>query len=55
MKNVSEGILDPRDTYPSVADWERKAKKLAAKYIENFEQYCVNDAAIALKASGPQL
>jgi len=40
---------------PSVADWERKAKKLAAKYIENFEQYCVKTLAIALKASGPQL
>ena len=55
LKNVSEGILDPRDTYPSSADWEVKARLLAAKYIENFEQYCVNDAAIALKASGPQL
>lgn len=55
LNNVSEGILDPRDTYPSAADWEVKAKQLAAKYIENFEQYCVNDAAIALKASGPQL
>jgi len=55
LNNVSEGILDPRDTYPTEADWTAKAKKLAAKYIENFEQYCDNDAAIALKVAGPQL
>jgi len=38
-----------------VADWETKAKSLAAKYIKNFEQYCDNDAAKALIPSGPQL
>jgi len=55
LKNVSEGILDPRDTYPTEADWTTKAKLLAAKYIANFEQYCDNEAAIAMKAAGPQL
>ena len=55
LNNVSEGILDPRDTYPTEADWTAKAKLLAAKYIANFEQYCDNDAAIALKVAGPQL
>jgi phosphoenolpyruvate carboxykinase (ATP) len=55
LKNVSEGILDPRDTYPTEADWTVKAKQLAAKYIANFEQYCDNDDAIALKVAGPQL
>jgi len=55
LNNVSEGILDPRDTYADKAEWEAKARSLAAKYIKNFEQYCDNDAAIALIASGPQL
>ncbi|MDR2499303.1 MAG: phosphoenolpyruvate carboxykinase (ATP) [Tannerellaceae bacterium] len=55
LNNVSEGILDPRDTYSKVSEWEEKAKSLAAKYIKNFEQYCDNDAAKALIASGPQL
>ncbi len=55
LKNVSEGILDPRDTYPSEAEWTEKAKILAAKYLKNFEQYCDNDAAKALIPSGPQL
>ena len=55
LNNVSEGILDPRDTYPTEAEWTEKAKILAAKYIKNFEQYCDNDAAKALIPSGPQL
>ena len=55
LNNVSEGILDPRDTYADKAEWEAKARSLAAKYIKNFEQYCDNDAAKALISSGPQL
>jgi len=55
LNNVDGGILDPRDTYADVAEWETKAKSLAAKYIKNFEQYCDNDDAKALIPSGPQL
>ena len=54
LEGVSD-ILDPRNTYTDVAEWETKAKKLAGMYIENFKQYCDNDAAIALIPSGPQL
>ncbi|MCD8264782.1 MAG: phosphoenolpyruvate carboxykinase (ATP) [Tannerellaceae bacterium] len=54
LNNVSD-ILDPRNTYADVAEWETKAKSLAAKYIKNFEQYCDNDDAKALIAAGPQL
>ena len=55
LNNVDSNILDPRDTYADVAEWETKAKSLAAKYIKNFEQYCDNDDAKALIPSGPQL
>ncbi|SIQ04024.1 phosphoenolpyruvate carboxykinase (ATP) [Chryseobacterium sp. RU37D] len=55
LPNVSEGILDPRDTYSDVAEWEEKAKDLAAKYIKNFEQYCNTEEGKKLVASGPQL
>lgn len=54
LEGVSD-ILDPRKTYADVAEWQAKAEKLAAMYIKNFEQYCDNDAAKALIASGPQL
>ncbi|RMZ61072.1 phosphoenolpyruvate carboxykinase (ATP) [Chryseobacterium nematophagum] len=55
LSNVSEGILDPRDTYENVSDWEDKARDLAAKYIKNFEQYCNTDEGKKLIFSGPQL
>jgi phosphoenolpyruvate carboxykinase (ATP) len=55
LNNVDGGILDPRDTYADVAEWETKAKSLAGKYIKNFEQYCDNDDAKSLIPSGPQL
>jgi len=55
LPNVSEGILDPRDSYSDVAEWEEKAKDLAAKYIKNFEQYCNTEEGKKLIASGPQL
>ncbi len=54
LDGVSD-ILDPRNTYSDVKEWEAKATKLAGMYIENFKQYCDNDAAIALIPSGPQL
>jgi len=54
LQGVSD-ILDPRNTYTDVTEWETKAKKLAGMYIENFKQYCDNDAAIALIPSGPQV
>jgi phosphoenolpyruvate carboxykinase (ATP) len=38
-----------------VAEWETKARELGAKYIANFEQYCDNCEAVALKVAGPQL
>lgn len=55
LPNVSEGILDPRDTYADSAEWEKKAKDLAQKYIKNFEQYCDTEEGKRLVAAGPSL
>lgn len=55
LPNVSEGILDPRDTYSNAGEWEEKARDLAAKYIKNFEQYCNTEEGKKLISSGPQL
>ena len=55
LPNVSKGILDPRNTYNNASDWETKAKDLAAKYIENFKQYCDTPEGQKLVAAGPQL
>ncbi|MDR1055157.1 MAG: phosphoenolpyruvate carboxykinase (ATP) [Prevotellaceae bacterium] len=55
LPNVSEGILDPRQTYADVAEWEKKAKDLSARYIKNFEQYTDTPEGKALISAGPQL
>ena len=55
LPNVSEHILDPRDTYENNSDWEKKAKDLAKKYIKYFEQFADNDEARELISSGPVL
>jgi phosphoenolpyruvate carboxykinase (ATP) len=55
LDNVSEGILDPRDTYADKGEWERKARDLSARYIKNFQQYTDTPAGKALIAAGPQL
>jgi phosphoenolpyruvate carboxykinase (ATP) len=55
LNNVDTEILDPRSTYTNVADWEAKAKSLAAKYIKNFEQYTDTEAGKSLIPAGPHL
>ena len=41
-------------SYPNKQD-KLKAKKLAALYIKNFEQYCDTPEGLALVPAGPQL
>ena len=55
LNGVDTGILDPRDTYADPADWDAKAKDLAARFIKNFVKYESNEAGKALVAAGPQL
>ncbi len=55
LPNVSEGILDPRETYDTPAEWESKARELGAKYVKNFEQYTDTPEGARLVAAGPQL
>ena len=55
LPNVTEGILDPRNTYADASEWEAKARDLGARYIKNFEQYCDTEEGKRLVAAGPQL
>ncbi|MES2410739.1 MAG: phosphoenolpyruvate carboxykinase (ATP) [Bacteroidota bacterium] len=55
LHDVDSSILDPRDTYESVSDWNTKATDLASKFIENFEQYTDNEEGKSLVKAGPQL
>ena len=55
LPNVSEGILDPRQTYESAQAWEDKARDLASRYVKNFEQYTDTEEGKRLISAGPQL
>ena len=55
LNGVDTGILDPRDTYVNVEDWEVKAKDLAGRFIKNFSKYTNTEEGKALVAAGPQL
>ncbi len=54
LKGVDPAILDPRDTYKKAADWEKKAKDLAGRFVKNFTKYTYNKAGKALVAAGPK-
>jgi len=53
--NVSDGILDPRDTYIDKTEWTRKAMDLASRYIKNFGQYTNTEEGKRLVGAGPSL
>jgi phosphoenolpyruvate carboxykinase (ATP) len=55
LPGVDSAILDPRDTYEDVTEWDRKAKELAQLFINNFEKYTDNEEGKALVEAGPMI
>jgi len=55
LHGVDDSILDPRDTYSDPAEWDRKAKDLAGRFITNFLQFTDNEEGRKLVAAGPQV
>ncbi|MFY7740116.1 MAG: phosphoenolpyruvate carboxykinase (ATP) [Flavobacterium sp.] len=55
LHDVNPAILDPRDTYSDVTEWETKATDLAGRFIKNFVQYSDNAEGQNLVNAGPQL
>ncbi|GAB7260841.1 MULTISPECIES: phosphoenolpyruvate carboxykinase (ATP) [Dickeya] len=54
LPGVDPAILDPRDTYASVEQWEEKAHDLAQRFITNFDKYTDTPAGAALVSAGPK-
>ncbi|AUQ27066.1 phosphoenolpyruvate carboxykinase (ATP) [Dickeya zeae] len=54
LPGVDPAILDPRDTYASVEQWEEKAYDLAQRFITNFDKYTDTPAGAALVSAGPK-
>lgn len=55
LPGVDPAILDPRDTYASLEQWQEKAEKLAGLFVDNFDKYTDTAAGAALVKAGPQL
>ena len=55
LHDVNSAILDPRDTYENVTDWNTKATDLASRFIKNFAQYTDNEQGQSLVKAGPQV
>lgn len=55
LPGVDPNILDPRDTYSDVKEWETKAQDLGSRFIKNFVKYTDNEEGKALVTAGPQL
>ena len=54
LPGVDSAILDPRDTYKTAGEWEKKAEDLAGRFIKNFAKYEGNEAGKALVSAGPR-
>lgn len=52
LPGVNPDILDPRDTYASVEQWQEKADDLAQRFITNFDKYTDAPAGAALVKAG---
>ena len=55
LPGVDPKILDPRDTYADAAQWDEKAKDLAARFQKNFAKFTGNEAGKAVVSAGPKL
>ena len=55
LPGVDAQVLDPRSSYQTVDEWQVKAEKLAALFIENFVQYTDNEQGRRLVNAGPAL
>ena len=55
LPGVDPKILDPKDTYKDPDEWDRKAKDLASRFINNFHKYETNEKGKALVAAGPHI
>ncbi|MGS2719841.1 phosphoenolpyruvate carboxykinase (ATP) [Paraglaciecola aestuariivivens] len=55
LTGVDSHILDPRNTYAQLEDWDKEAQKLATLFIDNFTKFTDNQEGLALTAAGPQL
>lgn len=55
VPGVDSKILNPRNIWNTPEEWDEAAKKLAERFISNFEQFADNEETKALIHSGPKI
>lgn len=55
LPGISPEKLEPRNSWPSVQEWESKANELAQAFIHNFNQYTSSPEGLAIAKAGPVL
>lgn len=55
VKGVDSKLLVPGNTWKNEEDWNKQARVLADKFINNFKKFAVNDDLTELIKYGPQL
>ncbi len=53
LPGVEARLLDPRNSYGDVSEWQTRAQKLAGLFKENFEQYTDTEQGKSLIQAGP--
>ncbi|MRI31562.1 phosphoenolpyruvate carboxykinase (ATP) [Endozoicomonas sp. OPT23] len=55
VSGVSDGILNPQDTYADKSEWDKKARDLADRFITNFNKFTDTEEGKTLVDAGPVL
>ncbi len=55
LPKVNTKLLNPRNLWENPSDWDAQARKLAEKFIKNFENFIDNEHGKSLVAAGPKL
>lgn len=52
---IDSKLFNPRNLWDNPEEWDKSAKDLGQKFVDNFESYTDNDKGKALVAAGPKL
>ena len=55
LHDVDNKLLNPRNLWEDPAEWDAQARKLAEKFIKNFENFTDTERGKSLVAAGPKL
>jgi phosphoenolpyruvate carboxykinase (ATP) len=55
VNGVDSKFLNPRNSWPDAADWDKAARELGEKFINNFRKFTDIEHGRQLVSAGPQL